>query len=381
MRCVVYLVVAHFLDITIAALQQPMVVFVAENGRKTLKYNKRVEVMINGETTKYHEAAKAIEGQRIAAGSFNDVMDGGDAELALTAAKTPNVFGNISNSDNQREANLLATSQGAAGNDLSFTGNATAQRLGSEAQKAEKIAKDRKSFQDQAFQNLLTQIRALDRKIAWHEGEIARLTKQRNAIDDYMEKLRRGEKPEANADVDAAILAYEERYGVKVDRNDADQMAKVRGHTDGQISEHVRKKGGLEQQREGFKDKLRVIDPKRAAEEFDETYENDGRDPAEVMLSNAEDDAQTAAVNAQDFNAESEELAMAAADGTGDALFGASGGSSTGFQLGTKTPRTQGDLKGQFTSARDTQLAESREPNSPKPDGNKPFEFDQQMNS
>jgi len=324
---------------------------------------------------------------RIGAEESNDVTGGARETLELVEASPPNVFSKMGSQQNQNEANLMANSQASNGAALNFSGTATAQRMGSEAQKTEKAEKDRKSFQEQAFQSLLQRIRDLDKQIAWHGQEIDRLVRQRDAIDRAMAKIHRGEKPELNPDgtfkdqaLEQAARDYEKRTGKKIDRNNPDlgELEQARADHESQISGHKRDQDRLEVERAENEGRLREMDPEQAAKEFGETYEAQGRDAAEAALAHAEnDEVQQAVVNAQGFDDTTEENAIAVANQGADALFGESNGDASGFQLGT---RTQGELTGEFASLDHSRPEAPADQPDQKPESDKPFTLSQQLN-
>ncbi len=82
--------------------------------------------------------------------------------------------------------------------------------------------------------SLIEQIEARNRQIAENLERLEVLAKQESALQRQIDRLRRGEEPTRNPDgslrdedAEAAVREYEDRYGVTLDRTDADQVALV----------------------------------------------------------------------------------------------------------------------------------------------------------
>ncbi|MCP1469485.1 vacuolar-type H+-ATPase subunit I/STV1 [Sphingobium sp. OAS761] len=82
------------------------------------------------------------------------------------------------------------------------------------------------------IQQIIDQIEARNRQIAENLERIDALSKQETALDRHLADLREGRKAELDENgalrdkaAEQAVREYEKRYGVKVDRNDPDQIA------------------------------------------------------------------------------------------------------------------------------------------------------------
>ena len=82
------------------------------------------------------------------------------------------------------------------------------------------------------LQQIIDQIEARNRQIAENLKLIDALSKQESALDRHLANLREGKKAELHENgalrdkaAEQAVRDYEKRYGVKVDRNDPDQIA------------------------------------------------------------------------------------------------------------------------------------------------------------
>jgi len=82
------------------------------------------------------------------------------------------------------------------------------------------------------IQQIIDQIEARNRQIAENLKRIDALSKQESALDRHLADLREGKKAELDENgalrdkaAEQAVRDYEKRYGVKVDRNDPDQIA------------------------------------------------------------------------------------------------------------------------------------------------------------
>jgi len=345
---------------------------------------------MTGESTKYHEAAKGIEGQRIAAGSFNDVT-GADDALELVAASPPNVFGNISDRQNQNEANLLANSQGSAGADLSFGSTATAQRLSAGEQKAAKAKEDSKKFQDQAFRNLLWQVQQMREQRDWHRAQANELRSDIALFQDYVARLHRGEEPKLNPDgsladprLEKRVREAEQRTGRKIDRTDANEIETVVvGGMRDQLEEHDRKAEEIDRDIDraiSGSEAYRSATPAQRAQLFKEEEAIKGGASADLALRHVEDDqAQVDIVTGQGLDAKTKAATVAVARTQDAASFFADAEMTdeTDRQVGS---RNAGEVSGQFALAAPPKT-KSTEPKAPATSvEDKPFTAIQQMN-
>lgn len=92
--------------------------------------------------------------------------------------------------------------------------------------------KKREADQREVIEQIIAQIEARNREIAENLARLEELDAQEAALNDQIARLQRGEELERDADghlkdknAEDAIREYEERYGVKVDRTDAAQLA------------------------------------------------------------------------------------------------------------------------------------------------------------
>ncbi len=116
-----------------------------------------------------------------------------------------------------------------AGSNVILSGSHTsakAQRITREERKK------READQREVIEQIIAQIEARNREIAENLARLEELDAQEAALNDQIARLQRGEQLERDADghlknkdAEKAIREYEERYGVKVDRTDAAQLA------------------------------------------------------------------------------------------------------------------------------------------------------------
>lgn len=329
--------------------------------------------MVTGENTKYHDAAAGLKGLGLAVKSFDAVRSPDAAAFALD----PDAIAEI--------ARLART--GHASGSVHLAGLA--------AEDADAAEKRRKEKEEQRLSDflLLQRIRELDRQIAWYEGQIEKLTIQKEALDRYIEGLRRGEKPKLNEDgtlqdrqLEDLVRAYEKRYGTKIDRSDIGQLATVSRDTGGQITEY---QGKLHEAKRERSDILREHPEAEAqaaaieqaprehqAEKFRQVEVEQGRDISDRALSDIENRSTKATVvGGQNFNEKSEEYAMHAADSDSVTFFADASKTDDG-QVGSRKP---GEMTAHFALVA-TPSAQGAQPQSqPDPVQDKPFTFSNTM--
>lgn len=124
-----------------------------------------------------------------------------------------------------------ATDPDASNPNFLLTGSMAVAR---DAQIAQTEQHKRESERRFVIAQLREQIEARNRQIEENLKRYAALERQDSALSQHLDRLRRGEKADLDtngklrdAEAEAAIREYEDRYGVTVDRNDADQIAVI----------------------------------------------------------------------------------------------------------------------------------------------------------
>lgn len=205
---------------------------------------------------------------------------------------------------------------------------------------------------EEAFRNfvLREQLRRIEADLAHYQERIRLLQGYQDALQRHLEKLKNGEDIEKNADgslkdqqAEEAIRAYEEQYGVTVDRDNPDQISDVlRVHKEDErlnAAEYNHKHKEYSELREQA-DKIGMLSSEEAIKSDKDSLRNRGIIGAAELLTQAENEEVKAEIIAsRGFKTKYEEGALDAAEGN---FF-------LDTEIGSQNPFSKGEISGTFT--------------------------------
>lgn len=298
---------------------------------------------LGSHNTPYHDAAIHLKGERVAVDAFETAKA---ADLPPAFNPDQAIFGNV-NSD----AHLDFT-RAYAGQDTGVIKTGLAGQPGHAGDPKEEARKRRqKTFEDQAFQLLLDRYRYL-------QTEIRKLEDYQDALGQHLQKLKNGKEIEINADgslknqkAEEAIRAYEEEYGIKVDRQDPQQIERV-------ITAHAYKQAIHRREAQEIVEKAPEV--KAEAEKLDRMDAQEAVALAQEAKANGQSDMQSDEI-AANMNNDENKRAILKAQGLSDSNVNIALGHSLPDNaiLGTENPFAKGDITNTFDLAANSQQADT----------------------
>ncbi|MCD1624031.1 hypothetical protein [Citromicrobium bathyomarinum] len=313
-----------------------------------------------GDAQRYRDAADGLKGSLRQ--SFGHAHMAIEFEPEIDENTRDASAGVITDASAQRGI-INAARQIEAGEDRSVN----AEILGPSKLQAQQKANREKAQRSYRDQLLLLTLHRYQERIDWHKGEIAKIEQDKELVQDHLDKLESGEKPELNEDgslkdqeLEATISAYEKKYGITVDRDDPDAIRGLLQRMDGDIAEHKRDIEKAEIERDAEVARIENMPEDQAVLELQKIEAEKGTFSADAVTTKLDDDVQIAAVEGQDLDQDTTSFASTSAL--------ANGGAGLYSDTITMGSQTSGELSTTFAFAADDALPATQQEIEPEAD-------------